>query len=166
LENLKNIQEMIRFADQKAGAVLVVYGFLITVYSETGKGLIFSFKSATPMGISTFIVGAVSGGYILGEVIRILLNIVRPRLATGYNSNERCLYYFDHIVRCTRQELVDSILNINEATMIADIATQIHENSKVLNAKLEAVKASIDRLIISGLGVVVYAITAKFLEGK
>lgn len=32
LENFKNIQELIKFADQKASGLLVVYGFLITIY--------------------------------------------------------------------------------------------------------------------------------------
>ena len=32
LENFKNIQELIKFADQKASGLLVVHGFLISIY--------------------------------------------------------------------------------------------------------------------------------------
>jgi hypothetical protein len=164
LENLKNIQEMIRFADQKAGAVLVVYGFLITIYGEIGKGLLFALKNPSPIGIATFILGLMSGAIILNEIILILLKVVRPRLASNYNPDERCLYYFDHITSCTKPEVIESILNIDETKMVSDIATQIHENAKILNSKLAAVKSSINRLVFSGIFVAVYALLAKLLE--
>jgi len=163
-ENLKNIQEMIRFADQKAGAILVVYGFIITIYVEIGKGLTFILSKPSLLSICVFVIGFTSGALILHEVVSMLLKVVRPRLATNYNPEERCLYYFDHITRCTKPELVESILNIDETAMVSDIASQIHENAKILNAKLEAVKSSINRLVVSGISVVAYAISSRLLE--
>lgn len=164
LENLKNIQDMIKFSDQKAGAVLVVYGFMISIYLEIGKGLLFSFKNISVIGIVVFIAGLISGGLILHEIISLLSKVIKPRLATSYNPDERCLYYFDHISRCKKSDIVESILSIDETAMVSDIATQIHENSKILNTKLLAVKSAINRLIVSGLTVAIYAVLAKVLE--
>lgn len=164
LENLKNIQEMIRFADTKAGAILVVYGFIISLYVEIGKSLSLCFKNISIFSSTAFIFGFAAGAIILHQVISIILNIVRPRLATDYNSEDRCLYYFDHIARCTKVDIVESIQNIDEKSMVNDIATQIHENAKILNHKLKAVKSATNRLIVSGLLVVAYGIAAKLLE--
>jgi hypothetical protein len=164
LENLKNIQEMIRFADAKAGAILVVYGFIISLYVEIGKSISFCIKNISIFSSITFVCGFAAGSVILHQVISIILNIVRPRMATDYNSEDRCLYYFDHIARCTKVDIVDSIQNIDEKSMVNDIASQIHENAKILNRKLIAVKSATDRLVVCGLLVVVYGIAAKLLE--
>ncbi|ESS66027.1 hypothetical protein MGMO_216c00020 [Methyloglobulus morosus KoM1] len=45
LESIKNIQELIRFIDQKSGAVLLVSGLIMTAFLEFSKELIFNFKS-------------------------------------------------------------------------------------------------------------------------
>lgn len=164
LENLKNIQDMIKFSDQKAGAVLVVYGFLISIYLEIGKGLSLSFKNISIIGIVVFVAGLISGVMILHEIISLLSEVIKPRLATSYNPEERCLYYFDHISRCSKSDLLESMLSIDETAMVSDIATQIHENAKILNTKLLAVKSAINSLIASGLSVAIYAILAKVLE--
>lgn len=164
LENLKNIQEMIRFADQKAGAVLVVYGFLITIYIEIGKSLSFAVTNTSKAGICAFIIGAMSGALIVHEIICLFIKVIRPRLAKNYVDGERCIYYFEHVALCSRTELVESITNIEEVSMISEIATQIHENSKILTRKLTAIKAAINRLIATGILVAIYGIAAKFLE--
>ena len=164
LENLKNIQEMIKFADQKAGAVLVVYGFLITIYLEIGKNLSFELHNNTNSGICTFVIGVISGFLILYEVICLFQNVVKPRLANDYKPEERCIYYFDHIARCSRSELVESIQNIEESNMVSEIATQLHENAKILTRKLTAIKTAINRLVASGILVAAFGVAAKMLE--
>lgn len=100
---------MIRFADQKAGAVLVVYGFLITIYLEIGKSLSFAIGNTSRAGVCTFIIGVISGALILNEVINLFIKVIKPRLAKGYNAEDRCIYYFEHVASCSRSELVESI---------------------------------------------------------
>lgn len=164
LENLKNIQEMIRYADQKAGAVLVVYGFFITIYIEIGKNLSLALYNNTMFGIFTFIIGCMSGILILHEVTYLFLKVIRPRLANGYDTEEKCIYYFEHVACCSKEELIETIMNIEEGNMVSEIATQIHENSKVLTRKLFAIKSAINRLIASGILVATYGVAAKILE--
>lgn len=164
LENLKNIQEMIRFADTKAGAVLVVYGFLITIYIEIGKNLSLAMNNNTAFGIFTFIIGCMSGISILYEVMCLFLKVIKPKLANGYEKDERCIYYFEHIASCSRAEIIESIMNVEEGNMVSELSTQIHENSKVLTQKLSAIRSGINRLIASGILVATYGVAAKILE--
>jgi len=155
---------MIRFADQKAGAVLVVYGFLITIYIEIGKNLVLTLSNLTILGIFIFIIGLVSGLLILNEVMCLFVKVIRPRLANGYNANEKCIYYFEHVANCSRSEIVESIISIDEVKMVSEIATQIHENSKILVSKLSAIRSVINRLIVAGILVAAFGLATKILQ--
>lgn len=55
-ESFKNIQDLIKFVDQKSSAVLVVTGLIFTGYIQFLQGLTFSFtENLNFYGIMTFV---------------------------------------------------------------------------------------------------------------
>ncbi len=57
LESFKNIQDLIKFADQKAGAILVVIGLIFTAFVQYLSNLTSSLTNPTFIGVLTFIAG-------------------------------------------------------------------------------------------------------------
>jgi len=150
IENFKNMQELIRFADQKAGAIIVVYGFILSMAFETSKPLVFFVPDRTnvnALGVVTFVVGAVLVYLIATQIFYIFNSILKPRLAKNYNNSESCLYYFEHVAATDKAEVMSCFSNMDEKTMISDVASQIYEVSNTLNTKMLTVNNAINKLI-------------------
>jgi hypothetical protein len=149
IENFKNMQELVRFADQKAGALIVIYGFILTMTYEASNTLEFNIPddpNDNMLGILLFVVGMILCYLIFYQVYNIFDNILKPRLANNYNSKESCLYYFEHVAAKNKSDIMSCFEDLDENKMLSDVAGQIYEVSNTLTTKMEMVSKSITYL--------------------
>lgn len=141
--NHTNIQELIRFIDQKAGALLVIYGFLLTATIEFAKDLKFInpfalnnfFKSL--ISISTLIVGLFLIGLLIFQVFIILFEVIKPRTASNYTQDEKSVIYFKHISQQTKQEFNDRFKEISNEDIQKEMIEQVYEIACIMSQKSE-----------------------------
>jgi hypothetical protein len=136
LESFKNIQELIRFIDQKSGAVLVLAGLIFTGYIDFIKSLEFvSFKDATFFGLLTFIASIATLICLTVVVYISIFNVLKPRLAKNYTEEEFSLFYFEHLQALGKENVNKEYKSLNENQMTKYIIDQQHEVSVILNKK-------------------------------
>lgn len=144
LENFKNIQEIIKFTDQKAGFLLVVYGFVLTAFIEASKDLVFcnpvncASRIEAVQSIFTFIVGFILIIAIAYQFYILIFRILKPRSANHYKNNELSLFYFGHICKMEPVEFSDKFDNLNDESIKVEIKKQIYEVSKIAAMKTKS----------------------------
>jgi hypothetical protein len=169
LEDFKNIQELIRFIDQKAGAVLVIYGFLITAFIEFAKNLIFinpfslSTSKAITFSIITFLSGAILILILIYQIYYILFKIIEPKVASNYCKGEQCLYYFEHISNMKKSKFMDDIMQLSEDEMLQELSGQVFEVSKIMSKKREDFCKVIRFLYVSIIILLVFILSSKLI---
>lgn len=170
IEDFKNIQELIKFVDQKSGVLLVVYGFLLTTFVEITKNLTFinPFKLTSILSkilsISCFLGGTSFVIVSLIQIYVILFRIIQPKLASNYNNRDVCLYYFDHIATLTKQTFITrfgTLTNTNKMTN--EVLSQIYEVSKILKNKQKYFCICTKLLFASIIAIMTYALCAAFI---
>jgi len=136
LENFKNIQELIRFSDQKAGALLVVYGFLVTIFLEFIKGnsLVNPFVYGCKM-IIIYLIGFCFIISMLVQIYYIVFKIILPQNAKHYKSKDLCYFYYGHIAEMNKTDFVFNGNKRSNDDLTKDILTQIYEVAKILKRK-------------------------------
>lgn len=133
--NFDNIQELIRFADQKVAAILVVYGIEITIFVDFAKNLRFVTNNITTNQAILFILSFSFIANIFMSLYIGFVRILKPGFAKSYNNNQYSTFYFDHIATNDKNKFVDSIKKISDEKMLKDISEQIYEVSKILRRK-------------------------------
>jgi len=137
LESFKNIQELIRFVDQKSNGVLLVSGLILTAFLEFSKGLVFSFSSVSLAGFLTFVFGATTIGLLSYVIYISIFKILRPQLAKNYSSNEASLLYFKHLAEIKDKTLLQQrFKKLNDDSILESISDQIFEVSRILDVKI------------------------------
>lgn len=165
LESFKNIQELIKFTDQKSGAVLVVAGFILTAFLELAKDLTFS-NSISAVGILTFIFGLCTVGFLISVIYISICLVIKPRLANNYNPNEHSLYYFEHLAKMGRDLINSEFDNLNiedHPLMLKNILDQTFVVSEVLTKKIKYVERSMNMLFYSVLSLLAFILTTKLV---
>jgi hypothetical protein len=143
IHNHTNIQELIRFIDQKAGALLVIYGFILTVSVELAKDLVFidplKLKTVwdTVQSILLFAVGFSLLALLIYQVYFVLFEIIKPRMAKKYTQEEFSVLYFDHISQKNKDEFVNLYENISTVDIKKEMLIQIYEISCIMSQKSE-----------------------------
>ena len=135
--------------DQKAGALIVVYGLVLTITFETTKNLQFCLPTGSYLyivNVLTFIIGFILYILIFHEVHFLLNSVLKPRLANNYNPSDSCLYYFEHIAAKDKSEVMSCFSRLDESNMLSDVATQVYEVSNTLAVKMKMVCKAIDAL--------------------
>jgi len=164
IENFKNMQELIRFADQKAGAIVVVYGFIVTATYESSKGLDLVAPSSTNInGLLTFVVGFGLVSIILYQIHFILCSILRPKLAGDYKPGDSCLYYFEHVAAKNKAEILSCFAKLDDNTMLSDVGSQIYEVSNTLTTKMIMVSKAITGLCWATALTVLYVVLGRLI---
>lgn len=140
MDSFRNIQELIRFIDQKAAAVLVVYGFIITAFIEFSISLSFvnPFNQKLFPGIGSSLIlvfGMLTLGNIVRQIYYIIVKILKPRLAMNYKEDEHSVFYFEHISSIRKNDLNSRLKSISGDQIIEEIAGQIHEVAKIMTIK-------------------------------
>jgi hypothetical protein len=154
-KSLQQVNEWIRFADAKAGAVLagsgILGGFLVRAIPRLDDFQRYTTR-AVLLSIAIVSVGVSSS---------ITLRVLAPRLRTG---EARSLIYFDHIARRypkDRNAFIENFLHLadNETDLARRTAEQVWATSLVARRKFRRVSYAIASLGLamasSGLAVLV-----------
>jgi hypothetical protein len=150
LESFKNIQDLIKFADQKAGALLVVIGLVFTAFVQYLEKLTFSTDSITVIGTLTFLTGTATIIAIIAVLYLTVFKILKPRFAVNYQEGENSTFYFEHISK-VGDELHKMYSSIDDGQMLKDILDQQVEVSNILNEKNKNLAKSFNWLFLSVL---------------
>jgi hypothetical protein len=154
LESLKNIQELIRFMDTKASALLVVYGLILTVFMDTAKKMSFlditrmSFYDAL-ISILVLIVGIFLVILLVYQLYFIIMQVLKPRLSLNYKEDEHSIFYFEHVASMKKSDVLKRYLIANEAVMIEEIVGQVYEVSKIMKIKTHRLKKAMEYLFVN-----------------
>lgn len=156
-ENFKNIQDLIKFIDQKAGALLVLYGFLLTAFIEFSKTLKFvnlnTINDTSQMFFSllTLLVGLILILLITYQFYIIIALILKPRNAKHYQTNQLSLFYYEHISKMEKEELINRFKNVEEEKLTEDLIEQVFEVSKILDQKTINYAKTTSYLLLTGV---------------
>jgi hypothetical protein len=134
LESFKNIQDLIKFADQKAGAVLIVIGLIFAAFVQYLEKLTFSTDAITIIGTLTFLSGLTTILCMSSVLYYSIFKILKPRLAMNYQEGEVSTFYFEHISK-ENKAMHKKFEMINEKIMLKDIIDQQIEVSNILIEK-------------------------------
>jgi hypothetical protein len=143
LHNFDNIQELIRFVDQKAGALLIIYGLIFTATIEFSKDLKFINPFVLKSGwdkfqsILLFLDGVLILGLLIFQIYFILFEIIKPRQAKNYTQEEISVLYFDHISKRSKEQFITHFENTTDADIQKEMLGQIYEISCILSKKSE-----------------------------
>lgn len=143
LHNHTNIQELIRFIDQKAGALLIIYGFILTATIEFAKDLKFIDPFALKKGWDTFqsTLLFADGLFLLAiliyQIYFILFEVIKPRQAKNYTQDEASVLYFNHISKLSKEHFVTHYMNISDVDIKKEMLKQIYEISCIMSHKSE-----------------------------
>ncbi|WP_288843201.1 hypothetical protein [uncultured Deefgea sp.] len=164
LESFKNVQELIKFVDQKSGAVLVVSGLVLTAYLEFSKILYLNFSNVSFFGVVTFILGLVSV-FLLMLILHIsIFKVLRPRLASAYAGDKLSLLYFNHLsLSKDKEELFCRFNSLSEDVVLINFTDQIFEVSKILELKILYLNKSMSFLFFSVVSVVFFVFSSRLI---
>jgi hypothetical protein len=158
-ESFKNIQDLIKFVDQKSSAVLVVTGLIFTGYIQFIQGLTFSFtENLNFYGIMTFFTSMSTLLSLLMVVYISIFKVLKPRTAKHYAKDETSLFYYEHIAKVGKESILESYKTVNTDIMLKNIIDQQHEVSKILNEKTTELGKSFNWLFASIVTVVIFII--------
>jgi len=130
-----NIQELIRFTDQKIGSVLVVYGIEITIFYELSKVATFSLGNVSLIAVFAMIFGALFVISMLVILYISILGILRPRSARHYNNDQYSTHYFEHIALSSKEMLTKHIGKLTDKVQIQELSEQLFEVARILHEK-------------------------------
>jgi hypothetical protein len=153
-----NIQELIRFTDQKIATVLVVCGIEITVFFDLSKNFTVSVCNNTFIQISSFIVGVIF--VLLNLIIMYLciIKVLRPRFANHYSSKDYSIMYFEHIALNTKQMLKDEVYELDKERQVNELSDQLFEISKILYDKNRNCSVIFYMVFINIISLLVYVL--------
>ncbi len=164
LENFKNIQDLIKFADQKAAAILVVCGLILTIFIETAKKLTFSNQQNDFWGVITFLTGVAVIILIVLILYHCIFLIIKPKFANNYSDEQYSTFYFEHIAKNSLELLKTETESINDERISKDITEQIHEVSKILLKKNKALASSMNLLFITVAILLVFVLAYQMIK--
>lgn len=157
--NHSNIQDLIKFIDQKAGALLIIYGFLFTATIEFAKDLEFinPFMLNEPIkslfSIITFISGLAIIILLIYQIYIVLFEIIKPRGAKNYTQEEQSIIYFDHISKRSKTEFLSYFNQISDddfgEIIEKELIQQVYEISCIMKSKSEKFNEVLKFLFIS-----------------
>jgi len=162
LEDFKNIQELIRFADQKAAAILVVCGIIMTVFFEVSKKLTFTtiniLKETNQFlnGIMIFILGVVFSIILVSIFYQCIFKILKPKFANNYIGCKSSIFYFEHIAKREKAEFKKEVAEIDEYLIINNLSDQIFETSNILYRKNKSCALTMNMLFVAVLNLLLY----------
>lgn len=160
LESFKNIQDLIKFVDQKSSAVLVVTGLIFTGYIQFLQGLTFSFtENLNFFGIMTFVSSMSTLLSLLMVVYISIFKVLKPRTAKHYSKDETSLFYYVHIAKVGKESILESYKTVNTEIMLKNIIDQQHEVSAILNEKTKELSSSFTWLFVSIVSVFIFILT-------
>ena len=163
LISYKNIQELIKFIDQKIAAVIIVNGIEIKIFYDLTKNLNINLFSKSIGSIFTFIIGLIFLGLVFSILYVSIFKILKPRYAENYNQNQYSSFYFEHISNNTKEQLFENVDNLNNNIQLKEISDQLYEISGILLAKTKNCSIVMKLLFISILTLFIFGFITKFI---
>lgn len=161
LESFKNVQELIRFIDQKSGAVLVIAGLAFTSYIEFAKELkLVPINEVCFLGALCFLSGLAAFFCLIGVTWISIFRVLKPRLAKNYSEDEHSLFYFEHLSKLGKENTLKEYQNLNPTSMIKYIVDQQYEVSRILEKKTEYLGKSFNFLFVSIISLAIFILTS------
>lgn len=171
LESFRNVQELIRFIDQKASAILVVYGLILTVFLEFIKRIsydkVFGLNNwgQISLSLALLIVGVTLIFLLVYQLYYIIMQILRPRLAMNYKEDDHAIFYFEHIAEMKKKDLLKKYITATEEIMVEEIVGQLYEVSKIMKTKTYRLKRVMKFLFINILLLLLFIIISTIMQG-
>lgn len=163
LETFKNLQDLVKFIDQKTGATLVISGLILTVYLSFSKNLVFSdFNTIKLIEVIVFLSSIITLSSII-IVIYKTIKILKPRLAKNYENDEKSLLYFEHLSEMTREQILNNYNEIDENLILKYFVDQQYEVSLILGKKTKELKKTFDYLFVSILFLIIFIISINLI---
>lgn len=104
-ESFKNIRELIRFTDQKAVAILVFTGILLSFYEQIIRNVSFiNISNCSFWNIALFIFSFCTFVNLLLTLVIIIFKVFKPRLAKIFKKNEYSIFYFELIANMKKEK--------------------------------------------------------------
>jgi hypothetical protein len=164
LESYKNIQELIRFTDQKSGGVIVVAGLELTVFLNFIDKLGFNKDYTSLASVAVFLFGIITAILLAITIYISIFKVVRPRLANQYNAYEISLFYFNHLASAKNKTVMfNQFNNVTNDSILRNLTDQIFEVSKIMTAKTNGLYYSMTTLLYSMLTLSLFILVSKFL---
>lgn len=160
LESFKNVQELIRFTDQKVGAVLVLCSIEITIFLKVVESVTISLQNASILGILSFIFGLIFFATLSIILIISILKVLKPRYAKHYSNGKFSNFYFEHIALNKKEILHQSLDNLNIKENLED---QLFEVSKILYKKNQYFTIVMNILSINIITLLLFIICVQIL---
>lgn len=155
---LQNVNEWIRFSDQKAVFIVTTYSIILTIIYTNAKDIYIGIGESTIL-----IVGSVMSSFI--SVISIFLSFkcLTPTLNNTFTSS---IFFFGHISNHRDHNQyynhAKSIIK-NHRALEENLAEQIYTNSKIAKKKFELISWSIRCQVIS-IFIIVLSLLIYFLK--
>lgn len=164
LESFKNIQDLIKFVDQKTGAVLVIAGIISTGYFQCIDDLEFApINEVTIWGYLCFFFSVICSLCLLIIFNKTIFNILRPRIAKHYNQSDYSIFYYGHIAKESREKLFDEYKELNEEEMLLSVVEQQYEVSHILQIKNNELRKILFWLYLLLISVTIFILTSNLL---
>lgn len=157
IESFKNIQDLIKFADQKAGAVLILTGLILSEYIQFLGTLTFcGLNHLTFLGILTFISSIIIFLCLLFVLYMTIFNVLKPKTAKHYQKEELSLFYYEHISRAGKDRINNEYEKIDKNIMLKNIIDQQYEISVILKRKTIALEKIFNWLFTTIISVIIF----------
>ena len=161
LESFKNIQDLIKFIDQKTGAILVFAALIFTGFLDIAKNLqVVVLSVASFWGIVTFIAGILTLTCFFILLYVSMFKVLKPRLAKTYKNDERSLFYFEHLSCWEKGEVAEEYKNLSEDSMLKIIIDQQYEVAVIATEKTKRLKLLLILLFVSVVSLVIMAVSS------
>lgn len=166
VENLRNIQELIRFIDQKTNFLFIIFGFLITIFFEFSQNFVFcnpnifnGVKCFLSWGILIF------GGCFIFSIIYqfyiILFKVIFSRKANICKRKHESLFYSEHIASKNRFVFINDFKLASDKKILSSILSQTYEVAKIFNIKNENYCKATKILVLNICFLLIYTLLSR-----
>jgi len=82
----------------------------------------------------------------LYQIYFVIFEVIKPRLAKDYSKLEYSLFYFEHIAKMQKANLLKEYEDLSTSKILNEILSQVHEVSKIMSKKTEQLSKTINFL--------------------
>lgn len=165
IDSFKNIQELIRFTDQKAGVVLVSNGLILSIFFRVftndfhnTAALLSDLDVSCLLYLTRFLYLLCAVVYLFFAIIVIffgLNEVIRPRLAPDGTDFKGELFYFQSIASKDVETFKKEYMEAGEGVIREHIVEQTHIVADLLTKKNKAL-AKTFRLFAWSIGLFIF----------
>jgi len=163
VSSFHNMQELIKFSDQKVTAILVVCSLEVTVFINIAEKYQIGLSNIRFWGILLFVVGIIFI-CMIGLIIYLgIYKVLKPRFAKDYKKGTYSCYYFEHIALNSKEMLREQVEEITEDSQINELTDQIYEIARILHNKNKYCSVLMNLVFWSTLVFMIYLLLDKLL---